>query len=595
MRRLRRSLATALLLLCPALLPAVAQAAIRIDVEGIEGELRRNVYAFLSLERYKDRDDLEDDTVARLYGRIDGEVRSALRPLGHYAPQVRTSLEPQDEGRNWRVRIEVDAGPPVVIESVDVKLEGPGATDAVFASIVNQSVLRKGETLNHGLYEQVKGDMTRTAAANGYLDAHVLPESRMLVDPQARTARITLALQTGARYHFGAVSIEQSVIRPELMRKFLRFREGDPYSTTELLRTQFALDDSLYFSTVEVLPLERDRESLSVPVTITAKKSDRLLTLGPGYGTDTGIRATVGWTDSRVNSLGHRLRVEARVSRISRTGEIRYDVPIGDPAVEKFSVALVRREEEISVLDTTELSFTPSITRVRGNWQRVASLSMMRTTTDDGGRELSSSLLVPSISFATVPEGFLGEALFTRGLYVDLIGSQSVLGSRADFLRAHLQFEHVFDLLPAWHLLVRGEGGASLVKDFNELPGIFRFFAGGDRSVRGFAFNGLSPLETVHLRPSPEFPQGQDEDLPTGGRHLAFGSVELVRDLPRNFAGAVFFDAGNAFNRLGDPLEYSTGVGLRYRLPAVTLGIDIAKPLSTSGSPRLHLNISPKL
>ncbi|RYG85091.1 hypothetical protein EON77_06180, partial [bacterium] len=494
-----RALAARLLLALALLLPLGAPAAIRIDVEGIDGELRRNVDAFLSLERYKDRENLEDDTVARLYGRVDGEVRSALRPLGHYAPQVRTSLEPLDEGRNWRVRIEVDAGPPVVIESVEVKLEGSGATDAVFAAVSNQTVLRKGQTLNHGLYERVKGDMTRIAAANGYLDAQVLPESRMLVDPEARTARITLAMQTGERYHFGAISIEQSVIRPELMRKFLRFREGDPYSTTELLRTQFALDDSLYFSTVEVSPLERDRESLSVPVTISANKSDRLLTLGPGYGTDTGIRATVGWTDSRLNSLGHRLRMEARVSSISRTGEIRYDVPIGDPAIEKFSMALVRREQQISVLDTTELSFTPSVTRVSGSWQRVTSLSLMRTTTDDGGRKLNSSLLLPSISFATVPEGFLGEALFTRGLYVDLIGSQSVLGSRADFLRAHAQFEREFDFSRGWHLLVRGEGGTSLVKDFAQLPGIFRFFAGGDRSVRGFGFNELSPLETVHL------------------------------------------------------------------------------------------------
>ena len=38
------------------------------------------------------------------------------------------------------------------------------------------------------------------------------------------------------------------------MRRFLRFQEGDPYNGTQLLRTQFALDDSLYFSQVEVDP-----------------------------------------------------------------------------------------------------------------------------------------------------------------------------------------------------------------------------------------------------------------------------------------------------------------------------------------------------
>ena len=55
------------------------------------------------------------------------------------------------------------------------------------------------------------------------------------------------------------------------MRRFLRFREGDPYSSTELLRTQFALDDSLYFSSVEVAPGEPGRRTtLTVPVSITA-------------------------------------------------------------------------------------------------------------------------------------------------------------------------------------------------------------------------------------------------------------------------------------------------------------------------------------
>ncbi len=591
--RTRRRIACLLGLL--GLIAAVpSRAAIRIDVEGVEGEVRGNVYAFLTMERFRYREDLQEDAVLRMYNRIDGEARSALRPFGFYAPQIRTTLEPQDEGRAWRVLIRIDPGAPVVIDSVDVEVEGPGAADPVFEPILRQTKLRKGDPLHHGVYEQVKGDLTRTAASNGYLDARLVG-NEMLVDTDQRTARLRLVLDSGAQYRFGAVAIEQSVIRPELMRRFLRFREGDPYSTTQLLRTQFALDDSLYFSTVEVLPEDRDRNTLTVPVRISASKSDRSFSFGPGYGTDTGLRATLGWQDSRLNALGHRFFVEVRASAISRTFDTRYDIPIGDPALEKFSLGLVRREEEISDLDTTELSFTPSVTQVLGRWQRVVSLSVTRTTTDDGARNITSNLLVPSISYASVPEGFLGEALFSRGLYMDLIGSQSLLGSRADFLRAHVQFERVFDLRPKWHLLVRGEAGASIVRDFNELPGIYRFFAGGDRSVRGFGYNSLSPVETLDLRGCADDARLCGVGRTTGGRHLVFGSAEIARDLPRNLAIATFFDIGNAFNRFGDPLAYSAGVGLRFRLPVVTLGIDVATPLSTSGSPRLHLNISPKL
>jgi translocation and assembly module TamA len=592
--RARRWRAASVLAAFALLAGAPLRAAIRIEVEGVDGEVRGNVYAFLTMERFRYREDLTEDAVLRMYNRLDAEARSALRPFGFYNPQVRTTIVPQDEGRNWRVEIRIDPGQPVLIDAVDVLVEGPGAPDPVFQPILNQTVLRKGEPLHHGLYEQVKGDLMRTAASNGYLDAR-LTDNQMLVDANAQTARLRLVLDTGQQYRFGAVAIEQSVIRPALMRRFLRFQEGDPYSTTQIIRTQFALDDSLYFSNVEVLPQERDRANLTVPVRIEATKSDRQFTFGPGYGTDTGVRGTLGWTDSRLNSLGHRFRFEVRASSISRTIDSRYDIPIGDPALDRFSLQLARREEEISVLDTTELSLTPSITRVRGAWQRVMSLALTRTTTDNGGTEVTSNLLAPGISFASVPEGFLGEALFSRGLYFDLIGSQSLLGSKADFLRAHVQFERVFDLVPQWHLLVRGEAGSSLVKDFNELPGIYRFFAGGDRSVRGFGYNALSPLEPVHLRPTPQFPNGRDALLPTGGRHLLFGSVEIARDLPRNLALATFVDVGNAFNRFGDPLEYSAGIGMRYRLPVVTIGIDVAKSLSAPGGPRLHLNISPKL
>ena len=53
-----------------------------------------------------------------------------------------------------------------------------------------------------------------------------------------------------------------------LLRRFVRWQEGAPFDASLLLGTQFALDDSLYFSTVEVLPGERDRATLSVPVVV---------------------------------------------------------------------------------------------------------------------------------------------------------------------------------------------------------------------------------------------------------------------------------------------------------------------------------------
>ena len=125
--------------------------------------------------------------------------------------------------------------------------------------------------------------------------------------------------------------------------------------------------------------------------------------------------------------------------------------------------------------------------------------------------------------------------------------------------------------------------------------------------MRGFGLNDLSPVQQA-TDPDTGDLLFDDDGNPVlekvGGKHMFAGSVELIRDLPwkrLNLSAAVFYDAGNAFDRWGDPLMYSVGVGLRLRLPVVSVGIDVAQALTIpAGSterpgPRLHLNISPKL
>ncbi|MEO8306419.1 MAG: BamA/TamA family outer membrane protein [Pseudomonadota bacterium] len=583
---MKKALVLRVLAMLLALAPALAPAGIKVEITGVEGDLRANVVTFLSVERSRERKDIDKEMMTGLFNRIDREVRSALRPFGFYEPVVKADFFGDEQ--EWRVKIDIEPGTPVMITTVSVQVQGPGADDAAFDSAKHQTSLRPDTRLNHGVYEQVKGNLERTAASNGYLRARLV-RNEMRVDVAAKTAQIDLLLDTGPHYRFGAINIEQAVIRPELVKRFLRFHEGDPYSSTELLRTQFALDDSLYFSTVEVTPGDPDPVNLTVPVTITATKSTRQFTIAGGYGTDTSVRGTLGWTDSRVNDRGHRLRVELTASAIKQRLDARYDIPIGDPALEKFSIEALIDDEKSGDLDTREYSVQPSITKVRGRWQYVYSVAATSTTTLKGAEESTSNLLVPGITLASVPEGFLGEALFSRTLLIELIGSTKTLGSDSDFVRLHVQSERVFDIADRWHLLTRAEMGAALVNNFDDLPGIYRFFAGGDRSVRGFGYNSLSPEEPV-LQDN-----GTTRLEKTGGRYLLAGTVEFVRDLPHDLAAAVFFDVGNAFNNLGDPMEYSVGVGLRYRLPVVTLGMDIAQPLSSSGGPRLHLNISPKL
>jgi translocation and assembly module TamA len=607
----RRTAWAAWLALAVLLQARPACADIRIEIDGVEGSLRQNVLALLSLQRYRDRDRIQPEAVQRLYNRVDDEVRTALRPFGYYEPRITSSIQGPDKDRRWHVQISIEPGVPVLIDTVKVVISGPGADDPNFTRLRTSPQLRTGERLNHAAYEQLKGGLERAAATYGYLDARLL-RNELQVNPATHKADILLELETGERYRFGATTIDQHAVHEGVVRRFLRYKEGDPYNALLLLRTQFALDDSLYYSTVEVEAGERDQVHHTVPISIRASNARRGYSVGAGYGTDTGLRGTASWTVPRVNSYGHRFRVEAQISQIQQTFDARYTVPVGDPAVEKATLDLIGQESEYGdYVTTNSVSFVPAVTQVIGSWQRILSVTAAHTVTDDPdailnpatgarvpcgfcGRQIDN-LILPGIVFASVPEGYLGEALFSRGLYVQLLGSGTALGARANFLRLDVQGQRVVDFAPRWHLLLRTELGASTVNDAANLPGQYRFFAGGDRSVRGFAFDELGP---VRLVPGPT----PDTSVPVkiGGRDLATGTVELERDLPRNFGVAVFFDGGNALDHFNDPLAWSTGIGFRLRLPVITVGLDVAQALRAPGftslpGPRLELNISPRL
>jgi len=584
--------------------PVVAE--IRVEVEGVDSDLRRNVLALLSLESYKDRDRIEPDAVARLFRRVDGEVRDALRPFGYYEPVIEASLTPEDEQRNWRVHIDIKPGEPVLVDTVNISIQGAGANDPVFERVAANGTLVKGARLEHAAYEKVKSDLQSAAATFGYLDARLL-RNELRVDPAAHRADVVLELETGERYRFGTTTIDQDSVREPLLRRYLRYRDGEPYDAGKLLRTQFALDDSQFFSSVEVVPGDRDPATHVVPIKISGTGSRNRYEIAPGYDDRDGARITVSYLNPRVNDRGHRFSAMIQASELTRDFNVRYDIPFGDPVLEKFSLQYLTQTQHISGgVDTREATFRPIITQSFGRWQRTFALNLTHTTTSDvvnGSRV--DDLIVPAITYAAVPEGYLGEDLFSRSLYAELLGSHGVLGSNASFLRLDVRGERVLNFTDRWHLLLRSEVGTSAVNNFERLPGIYRFYAGGDRSVRGFAFEELSPIDSRTIAdPTTNLPVVQS--VRAGGRHLFTGTVEFERDLPRNFGVAAFTDFGNAFDRLSkiqSILAISVGVGIRWRLPVVTVGVDVAKAVhvpdfdgfSSIPGPRLHLNISPRL
>jgi translocation and assembly module TamA len=261
------------------LLPAIAPAAvlgpadtIRIEIDGVDRAMADNVRSYLSLTRYVQRQDLSDGQVRRLADRAVDEAADALRPFGYYDPEVRSRTT--RDGASWIVRLRIKPGEPVVMRVVRVEVIGQGKDDDQIQGVLTGNPLRSGTRLDHATYEKIKTDLVRTALGRGYLDAK-LARHELEVDPSQHVADARLELDTGGRYEFGKITIEQDAIDPKLLQGFIRFSEGQPFSGDRLRSTQFALEDSYYFSKVTVTPGERDPATLTVPVTIHAERIKR--------------------------------------------------------------------------------------------------------------------------------------------------------------------------------------------------------------------------------------------------------------------------------------------------------------------------------
>lgn len=559
--------------------PLRADAKIEIAIPEVSEAVQTNVRAFLSLTRYADRDDVTDEVMSRLQRRIVAETRQALEPLGFYEPTV--TYEVNHEGETWKVTIHIEPGRPVRLSEVNVNVTGPGANDRAIRELIEADEIKPGLRLNHGTYERVKGSLVRVAKNEGYLDAQ-LTRHDLVIDRFERRATVDLEADTGERYLFGDIEIAQDVITDEAMRRLLRMHPGDPYTLDTLLRTQYVLDDTQYFSVVDIESGDPDPATRTVPITVTAEPSRKhRYAASIGYGTDTKVRGKFTWDNRRVNEDGHKFKLELLGSSIVTDLTARYIVPVMDIALEKLEFTGTLRDEELGDTRSKRAEVGAGLTQVQGRWQRVLKIELAEEETIEADDTSSTNFyIVPSIAYSTLPSYIVGGRKRPYFFSAELRGSPETLGSDASFLQLRVKGERLFDMSELWHLHLRSELGISRIAATSDLPASQRFFAGGEGSVRGFALNELSPKD--------------DQGRTIGGRNLATGTIEIVRDLPRNFGVAAFYDIGNAFDNFDDPmLEYSAGLGVRYNIAVASFGIDVAQALSESGrSPRFHLYIA---
>lgn len=577
------------------LLSANAFSAIKVNIEGVEDNLRENIELNLSVKRQKDIK--TRTTLNRLIKKIPKEVDAALQPFGYYESAVRVSTSQDDasllqkafsseDGPIWRIDVKVTPGPRVIVDTVSVILEGDDAIHETLTDIVAAVDIQPGDPLVHGKYKALKSQLLNTAYNAGYLDAeYSLAEIR--VDKNNHAAYMFLTLKTGPRFYFGKINIEQDILSQKVMDRYTQRFEGEPFEADSLLNLKFALTGGGYFSNVDVDVKREESQEQQIPLDISTAPAPRFNYTGSiGWGTETGTRVGAGIVNRRVNKLGHKLKSNIRLSETEDSFVTQYKMPTGNMVSEYYDVKFNAKQEDINDLESVRYVASASHNRdfMKGSLNYGVSV-VQEDFQFTGEPQRRAELLIPGATYTYVKSE---NPMFSRKGYsftIDVHGGVESAFSETSFLHVSVSGNAILPLGERTRLILRGEQGRVISDDFERLPPSERFFTGGVSSVRGYGYQDIAPQN--------------NEGVLIGGNTLVTASAELDYLFKNGWGVAVFTDAGTATNDDNYSLHKSYGVGLRYKTPIGLLRVDIAHPLDKlSGDDsdiKLHLNIGPDL
>jgi translocation and assembly module TamA len=552
-----------------------------ITIEGVTGDVLANVKAYLSI--YKEGCDAP---LWRLRGRLsqaDGEARDALRAFGYYQSKITARFEPATQNACWQATVSIAPGPRVNFGVIDVVISGDAATDAAFDPLVHNAMAQAGQPLRQDIYTDLKRRIAELGSTRGYIKGHYT-KSELRVNPGQGIADIILHYDSGPRFDFGPIRRQQDIIDPALLDRFLAYREGKPYDATLITRTSRALAASGYFRNAYIQPHIDEAANGEIPTQVVLTPSRRHRYTGKiGYATDTGPRIGAGYQNLRVNREGHTFSAETTVSKVESKVTAAYTIPLKNPLTDKlkFETGYNHQNTDTSKSDTTAVSVSWYRVPNQG-WSKERSLTLGHEDFEVGNDKGKSTLLMPGVGWSRV---LATDRLYPRkGLRLGfkLRGATEYLISTVSFLQVIGSAKAVVTLPGRLRLITRADAGATAMNKFEELPATVRFFAGGDNSVRGYAYKSLGPKDN----------QG---DV-VGGRNLLVGSVELERRVLEKWGVAVFADAGNAFDRTHVDPRVGVGFGIRWRSPVGPVRFDIAHPLKDSDELfRIHFSMGPEL
>ena len=301
--------------------------------------------------------------------------------------------------------------------------------------------------------------------------------------------------------HYGEIKIAQDVINDDAMRRLLRMKGRSLHARLAAAHAVRARRHAVLLARRHRKRRARSRDAHRADHgQAEPNRKHRFAASSATPPTPKRAASSPGTTAASTTS-GHRFKIELIGSSVLNELSVRYVIPVMDVALEKLEFTGTLARGRARRYAQRARRGRRGLTQALGRWQRVLFLRLLGRN-DDFPRRGRPAIPTtrhfysfPGISYSTC------RATSSAARCGPITSTPSCAARRARSARSF-----VSAIAPAGrtHFRLRASSGTCVcaassararVAEFSDLPASQRFFAGGDRSVRGFGLNELSPRD----------------------------------------------------------------------------------------------------
>lgn len=524
------------------------------------------------------------------------KVVRALQDKGHMKARVLDVRRDRVDDKKVDLVFVVDEGPVYQVSSVRIQ----GMKIFQNEDIMPEILLKDGQPYSGSNVASDEKLIRDYYGSQGYADARVDTQLNPIGD---NAVDVVYAVTEGSKSFVGRVNISgNEKSKDKVVRRELTLAPGDVFNTVELDASRKRLQNTGYFSQVDMLPsesVEANYRDLNVSV---VEQNTGSLVFGAGFSSIDSLVGYVNVTQTNFDIMDWPSFQGAgqKFNMGIRAGTERKDFNIGleEPYFMDQRLALggdlfFRDLGYVSPNDAYEQRNIGGTFHIRRPVSEFAYLkaeyTLQQVTIHEIDPDASAAIKAEEgdyfqnkLELSWVHDSRDSNLTTRRGgryeaaIYGSFGDVEAIGGQISGIHYYTLPYDFIFSL----------QGRVATVEG-DDVPIFERLFLGGANTLRGFDYRDVGPKD--------------ENGEPLGGQSSVFLSAEMTFPIVESVRGAFFYDVGSVgtdtFDFGGD-INSNVGVGLRLFLPFGPLAIDFGIPMqadeSNDSSGKFNFNVGYK-